>query len=151
MIPRVRSFSCQSVVVSDLVIKGDPSADAGTGFRTGLKRVQVHAFVFHRAPEAFDKHFVQPVATPVHGDADAFSHRTFVKAKLVNWLPWSVLKISGLPYFAKASSRALMQKSTSMVLESRRDSTSRPCQSITATKYRKPLRIGIYVMSAHQT
>ena len=33
-----------------------------------------------------------------------------VKAALVNWLPWSVLKISGVPYFASASSRAAVRR-----------------------------------------
>ena len=32
-----------------------------------------------------------------------------VKAALVNWLPWSVLKISGLPKCASASSSASTQ------------------------------------------
>jgi hypothetical protein len=69
----------------------------------------------------------------------------------VNWLPWSVLKISGHPNRASASSSAALQNSTSMVFDTRQDSTFRVAQSITATKYRNPRRIGIYVMSAHQT
>src|SRR5271163_2637747 len=35
--------------------------------------------------------------------------KTLVKASLVNWLPWSVLKIPGVPCFAKASSNASTQ------------------------------------------
>src|SRR6266481_385135 len=42
-----------------------------------------------------------------------------VKEALVNWLPWSVLKISGLPKRASASSIAEMQNETSMVFDSR--------------------------------
>src|SRR6266404_5849714 len=42
-----------------------------------------------------------------------------VKAALVNGLPWSVLKISGLPKRANASSSADTQNDTSMVLDSR--------------------------------
>ena len=38
------------------------------------------------------------------------SRKTLVKVKLVNWLPWSVLQISGLPYFAKASFPGLQRK-----------------------------------------
>ena len=37
------------------------------------------------------------------------SMRTSVKRGLVNWLPWSVLKIDGRPNRAIASSRASMQ------------------------------------------
>jgi len=54
-----------------------------------------------------------------------FSSSNPVKAALVNWLPWPVLKISGLPYRASASSTASMQKSTSIVMDSRHDRTRR--------------------------
>ncbi len=46
-----------------------------------------------------------------------------VKAALVNWLPWSVLKMSGVPKRASASSSALTQNDTSIVLERRHVST----------------------------
>ena len=52
----------------------------------------------------------------------------------VNWLPWSELKISGWPNRAKASSSASMQNSTSMVFDTRQDSTFLVAQSITATR-----------------
>ena len=41
-----------------------------------------------------------------------------------------------------ASSNAIRQNSTSMVFDTRQASTLRVAQSITATKYRKPRRIG---------
>ena len=47
------------------------------------------------------------------------SCRRAVKAKPVNWLPWSVLKISGTPYRARASSSASVQKLASSVFDSR--------------------------------
>jgi hypothetical protein len=43
-----------------------------------------------------------------------------MKAKLVNWLPWSVLKISGQTKPAIASSSAATQKSASRVFENAR-------------------------------
>ena len=55
-----------------------------------------------------------------------------MKAALVNCAPWSVLKISGQPYFAIASSTAAMQKALSSVTETRQLSTRRLAQSITA-------------------
>jgi hypothetical protein len=70
---------------------------------------------------------------------------------LVNWLPWSVLKISGAPKLSIASATAAMQNSTSMVFDTHHASTLRLAQSITATRYKNPRRIGIYVMSAHHT
>ena len=42
---------------------------------------------------------------------------TPVKSTLVNWLPWSLLKMSGLPRLARASSSASMQKSASIVID----------------------------------
>ncbi|MFK4492366.1 hypothetical protein ABIA45_007444 [Bradyrhizobium sp. USDA 336] len=48
-----------------------------------------------------------------------------VKAALVNWLPWSVLKISGLPYFTSAWSRAATQNETSIVFDNRHARTAR--------------------------
>ena len=52
-----------------------------------------------------------------------------------NWAPWSVLKISGVPNLASASSSAARQKSVVMVLESRKASTLRLATSRIATSY----------------
>ena len=57
-----------------------------------------------------------------------------VKAALVNWLPWSVLKISGLPWRAKASCTASMQNSTSIVIDSRQAKNRRLNESTTAVR-----------------
>ena len=57
-----------------------------------------------------------------------------VKASLVNWLPWSVFEINGAPYRRNASSTALTQKPTSMVLSNSHDNTKRLAQSMMATK-----------------
>jgi len=71
-----------------------------------------------------------------------FSSRP-VKAALVNWLPWSVLKISGLQYLASASSTASMQNSTSIVIDRRHARTRRVDQSTTAARYTNPRAIGM--------
>jgi hypothetical protein len=54
-----------------------------------------------------------------------------------------VLKISGHPYFAIASSTASMQKSALSVTDVRQLSTRRLAQSITAARKRKPRAIGM--------
>ena len=46
-----------------------------------------------------------------------------IAAALVNWLPWSVLKMSGRPNRASASSSAAPQNRVSMLLDSRHAST----------------------------
>ena len=57
-----------------------------------------------------------------------------MKAALVNCEPWSVLKISGWPKRASASSRASTQNATSIVFDSRQASTARLAQSMIATR-----------------
>ena len=61
----------------------------------------------------------------------------------VNWLPWSVLHISGAGCASRASSTASTQNSLSSVFDSSQASTQRLAQSITATRYRYPPRSGM--------
>ena len=56
-----------------------------------------------------------------------------VKAKLVNWLPWSVLKISDWPR-ANAASKHSWQNAPSKVFDKRKANTLRLYQSMIATK-----------------
>ena len=58
---------------------------------------------------------------------------TLVKSEPVNWLPWSVLKISGLPCRASASSSAATQNDASIVFDNRQERIARLAQSMTAT------------------
>ncbi len=67
-----------------------------------------------------------------------------------NCAPESLLKISGRPSLRAASS-ASRQTPASSVADSAQLSTYRLNQSITATSYRKPRRIGTSVMSLDQT
>ena len=55
-----------------------------------------------------------------------------VNAWLVNWLPWSVLKISGCPYLVNASSSASTQNAVSMLIDTRCANTLRLAQSTMA-------------------
>ena len=60
----------------------------------------------------------------------------------VNWLPWSVLKMSGVPYRVIAFWTASRKKSVASVLNSCHDSTRWRAQSSTANKYTKSRCIG---------
>ena len=62
------------------------------------------------------------------------SFSVVVKAKLANWLPWSVLKMPSLPCRAIAYLRAATQKPASIVFNSRQTSTLRLNQSMMATR-----------------
>lgn len=68
-----------------------------------------------------------------------------------NWLPRSPLTISGGQNRAMASSKAARRNSTSIVFDNRQLYTRRVAQPITATRFRRPRRIGTWVMSARQT
>lgn len=59
--------------------------------------------------------------------------------------------MSGVPYFCIASFSASAQKSASSVFEIRDANTLRVYQSMIATKYKNPRRMGMYAMSDAQT
>ncbi len=63
-----------------------------------------------------------------------WAFRVPVKSSLVNWLPWSVLKISGWPHRESASSSASTQNSAPSVFDSRQASTARLTQSMITTR-----------------
>ena len=55
----------------------------------------------------------------------------------VNFDPWTVLKIFGLPNRANAVSSAETQNPVSIVFDTRNVSTDRLCQSMIAARHRK--------------
>ena len=74
-----------------------------------------------------------------------------MNASEVNWLPWSLLNIPGMPWVRKACPRQSTQNPLSSVFDTRQASTLREYQSITATRYTNPRASRTYVMSALQT
>jgi hypothetical protein len=76
-------------------------------------------------PQPLDIDIVTPCTFAIHGDRNAVvKNSTLVKASEVIWLPWSVLKLSGLRYFSRASFTTSMQKVVSMVIDSRHASSN---------------------------
>ena len=78
-----------------------------------------------RSPQSLDEHVVDPRPLPSMLMAMALALSTSVNASAVNWLPWSVLKISGRPKRVSALSRASTQKSLMSVLLVRQAMTLR--------------------------
>jgi len=68
-----------------------------------------------------------------------WSFRALMKSSLVNWLPWSVLNISGRSQRASASSSAATQKSAPSVFDTRHASTARLTQSMINHQVEKAL------------
>lgn len=88
--------------------------------------------------------------TPSMLTATPRSSRIARNSMLVNWLPWSELKIAGTPYRSIASCRHSLQNATSMVLLTFHASTLRLNKSMMATRYTMPLGRRIYEISVAQ-
>jgi hypothetical protein len=128
------SVITERLVKAALVAEGDPFADADPG----LAPVGV---ALDKTSSCFSERQSRSMNTlSIHRPRPSIEMRTpapintSVKAVLVNWLPWSVLKIPGLPERTNASCNASMQNEASRVFESRQDNTARLAQSITATR-----------------
>ena len=118
----------ERLVKATLVVEGDPFANARPSFAAVGVALEVDVPVLERAPQPFEEDLVHLAAAAVHRDANAGGDQTPVNAAPVNWMPWSVLKISGRSCRASASSEASTQNEASMVLDSRHDSVARLAQ-----------------------
>jgi hypothetical protein len=115
------------------VVEGNPLGDSACGFRAAGVALEINVLVLQRPPQPLDEDIVHPATAAIHGDRDAGFGKAPVKAAEVNCEPWSVLKISGLPNLASASSSAATQNETSIVFDSRHARTARDAQSMIAT------------------
>ena len=80
-----------------LIVERDIPADADPRIADAVIGMQIDLLVLDRLPEPFDKHVIAPAALPSMLMRMPRAWSAPVNARLVNWLPWSVLKISGLP------------------------------------------------------
>ncbi|MES3023813.1 MAG: hypothetical protein V4857_19785 [Pseudomonadota bacterium] len=79
----------------------------------------------------------------IRADVDPVALAYLVNASLVNWFPWSLLKIYATPYVSLAAVSASTQKFVAMLIDTRCASALRVAQSTMATSYMKPRRIGM--------
>ena len=107
--------------------------------------------MFQAAPETLDKHIVHPVSLAIHADLDVivFEYiREILSGKLTTLVTVKDFRCAvGCQGFSSAST----QGAASRLLDKRHESTFLERQSMIAARYRKPLRIGMYVRSVHHT
>jgi hypothetical protein len=109
-----RRAVAEALVLALVIVEAEPGADAGLGLGDRRIGVEVDFLVFEAAPQPLDEDVVHAAAPrfregrllPSMLIVMARASSTPVNSLLVNWHPWSVLKISGVPYRASASSRA---------------------------------------------
>ena len=129
-----RHAIAERLMKAALVVENDPIADAGFRLATVAVAFEIDVLVFQRAPDAFDEHVVHPAAAPIHRDAHVSLDQHTGEIRAGELAALVVLKISGLPYRASASSSAATQNEASIVLDSRQERTARLAQSMTATR-----------------
>jgi hypothetical protein len=89
-----------------VIVKANPGFDAGSSLAAIGIALKIDVLMFERAPGPLDETLsIQRPRPAIEMRMPAAASRP-VKAALVNWLPWSVLKISDRPKRASASSSA---------------------------------------------
>ena len=136
----VRCSAAEAGMRTTRVARGDPSARPDAEFRTGLGRIQRHVFAVHRSPGALAEDVIRPAAKPVPSRSSPRHPAARRFSQLMNWLPRSMSKISGLPSCAqdrasrrwarsraggsKTSSGSLLLKAPSISCDPRQPSRS---------------------------
>lgn len=124
------------------VVPGQIPADRGPRLGDAVVGPEVDLLVLDRSPQPLDEDVVPPGALAVHADGDLGLgehggeglRRELRSPRLRGGRLWSVLKISGRPWRASASSIASMQNAASIVIETRQLKIRRENQSTTAAR-----------------
>src|SRR3982751_4308224 len=97
------------------IVEAEVPADRGAGLADRVVGPEIDLLVLDRSPEPLDEDVVPPGPLPSMLMTIPALSSTLVKSWLVNCEPWSVLKTSGRPCRASASSSASMQNAASKV------------------------------------
>jgi predicted permease len=135
----VWGYAAQATVGSDIIVKVNPFAYAGAGFAASFISIQIYAFILERSPQPFNKYIVQPAAASIHGNTNVMAQKHITESQAGKLAALVCIEYIGFAIFRQGFLRAETQKSVSM--QSFQDKTLRLNQSITATKYKKPLGI----------
>src|SRR5260370_24999870 len=125
-----------------VIVEAEPGANASPGLGNADIGVEVDFLVFEASPQSLDKDVVHAAPLAIHADGDLVALQGAgevvageLAAPSLRWgRLWSVLKISGRPCRASASSSASTQQSVPSVLCSRHANTPRLTQSMMTTR-----------------
>ena len=96
----------ESLMRSLGVVEPEVIAETDPRLSSILVSLKIHFFVPYRPPQPLGEQVVIVASFPIHADSGTMLFQESGKGlTLVNWAPWSVLNIFGLP-FLRASSRA---------------------------------------------
>src|ERR1700704_2853457 len=116
------------------IIKVEITTNRCARFSDAVVGFQIPLLIFDAAPQPLDEHVVPPSPFAVHADCNAVVGEHAGEGRPRELRTWSVLEISGLPCFAKASCSVSTQNAASIVIDTRHDRTRRLNQSSTTAR-----------------
>src|SRR6187200_2294323 len=116
------------------VVEAEIPADRGAGLGDRGVSSEVDLLVLDRSPEPLDEDVEAPGTLAVHADGDPVPGQRTGEGLAGELAALIVLKISGRPWRAKASSSASTQNAASRVIDSRQARTRRLNQSMAAAR-----------------
>lgn len=137
-----RCVIVKSLVRSSVIVELKVLLQSRPNFLHVLISFRINLLILHASPKPFNKHGVKSSSLPSMLSLIPLSSSLPVNWLLVNWTPWSVLKISGICW-QRLLFKASMQNSIPSRFESSHLITYRQYQSMIANKYPNPLVRGM--------